>query len=428
MSNFWHPFADMRVVKDAEIVIRSGDGAWIEDVAGRRYLDATAALWYCNVGHGRRSIAAAVASQLERLPAYSSFGPYTSERTVELAARLAALAPIPDAVVFLASGGSDAVDSAAKLVRRYWDVMGRPEKRLIVSREHAYHGMHAWGTALVGMPAMREGYAGPIIEEVAHVGAMDTETLGALFATRGHEIAAFFGEPVIGAGGVYPPEPSYWGEVQRLCREHDVLLVADEVITGFGRTGFLWGSERYGISPDIVVFAKGVTSGYVPLGGLLVGQRVAEPFWSEGGPAGAVFRHGYTYSGHAGACAAALANLAIIEEEGLVERVRSLEPVLDRELRRLEGAPLVGEVRTVGLTGAVALRPDVIAGDPGVVERVVAASLRHGVATRVLRGHALHVSPPFVITEEEIRFLVDGFGAALEDVARGAGAGAGPSR
>ena len=422
MTSFWHGFSDMRAVRDAEVVIRRGEGVWIEDVAGRRYLDATAALWYCNAGYGRREIASAVAEQLERLPAYSSFGPYTSEPTVKLADRLAALSPIPDAVVFLGSGGSDAIDTAAKLARRYWDVMGRPEKRIIVSREHSYHGMHGWGTSLIGMPSMKAGYGGEFIDEVVHVGPMDTESLGALFSERGGEIAAFFGEPVIGAGGVLAPHPAYWGEVQRLCREHDVLLVADEVITGFGRAGTMWGSQRYEIAPDLIAFAKGVTSGYVPLGGVLVGRRVAEPFW-EGSVAGAVFRHGYTYSGHAGACAAAMANLDIIEREGLVERVAALEPVLADALGSLADAPLVGEVRTTGLMGAVALRSDLLASDAGLPERVVAAALGQGIATRVLRGHAIHVSPAFVISESEIGQLVDGLRAALNDVAAvGAGA------
>ena len=415
-TRFWHGFADMHAVKDAEIVFRSGEGVWLESVDGRRFLDATAALWYCAVGFGRPEIADAVAEQLKRLPAYSSFGAYTTEPTIALAERLAALAPIDDAVVFFGSGGSDAVDTAAKLARRYWDVLGRPEKRVIVSREHGYHGMHAWGTALAGIPGNKAGYGGEIIEEVVNVGANDTESLGALFESRGAEIAAFIGEPVIGAGGVYPPEPSYWAEVQRLCREHDVLLIADEVITGFGRTGVLWGSERYSIEPDMILFAKGVTSGYFPLGGVIVGRRVQEPFWDGPAP-GPAFMHGYTYSGHAAACAAAEANLDILERDGLVARVAALEPVLDAAVRRLASLPLVGEIRTVGLTAAVAIAPDRLAADPGIPARVVAAALRHGIATRVLRGHALHISPAFVITEGEIDTLVDGLGAALEDVA-----------
>jgi putrescine---pyruvate transaminase len=416
MSRFWHGFADMHSVADAEVVIRSADGVWLEDIAGNRYLDATAALWYCNVGYGRREIADAVAEQLDRLPAYSSFGAYTSEPTIALAERLATLAPFPKAVVFLGSGGSDAVDTAAKLARRYWDVIGKPEKRVIVSREFGYHGMHGWGTSLVGIAPMKAGYGGNFIDEVVNVGAMDVESLGALFAQRSGEIAAFIGEPVIGAGGVYPPEDHYWPEVSRLCREHEILLIADEVITGFGRTGHMWATTRYGIEPDMITFAKGVSSGYVPLGGVLVGERVRAPFWDDDVP-GAVFRHGYTYSGHAGAAAAAMANLDIIEREGLVARVALLEPVLDRAVRRLASAPGVGEIRTVGLTAAVAFRGDLLAADPGLPERAVVAALRHGVATRVLRGHALQISPPFVITETEIDTMVDGLGAALEDVA-----------
>jgi adenosylmethionine-8-amino-7-oxononanoate aminotransferase len=413
-TRFWHGFADMHAVQDHELVIRKGDGVWIEDVDGRRYLDATAALWYCNVGYGRGEIADAVAAQIRRIPAYSGFGPYATEPTVQLAERLAASAPI-DAVVFFGSGGSDAVDTAAKLVRRYWDVGGRPEKRVIVSREHGYHGMHAYGTALAGIPGNKAGYAGDLIEEVVVVGADDTESLGALFERRGNEIAGFIGEPLIGAGGVYPPHAGYWAEVQRLCREHDVLLVADEVITGFGRLGSLWGSSHYGIEPDLMTFAKGVTSGYVPLGGVLVGPRVRAPFWDDARP-DAVFRHGYTYSGHATACAAGLANLDIIEREGLVERVASLAPAFESTLRSLADAPLVGEVRTAGLTAAVALSPDVLAAQPGAPERVVAAAQRHGVATRVLRGHALQVSPAFVITEAELGQLVERLRAAFEEV------------
>ncbi|HEX6868853.1 MAG TPA: aminotransferase class III-fold pyridoxal phosphate-dependent enzyme, partial [Candidatus Limnocylindrales bacterium] len=398
------------------LVFRSGDGVWIESTDGRRFLDATAALWYCAVGYGRDAIADAVADQLRRLPAYSSFGAYTSEPTVELARRLSRLAPIDDAVVFFGSGGSDAVDTAAKLARRYWDVLGRPEKRIIVSREHGYHGMHAWGTSLAGIPGNKAGYGGAFIDEVVHVGVHDTESLGALFERQGHEIAAFIGEPVVGAGGVYPPEPSYWGEIARLCREHDVLLIADEVITGFGRTGAMWGSQRYGIEPDLITFAKAVTSGYQPLGGVLVGRRVAGPFW-DGSDPGPMFVHGYTYSGHAAACAAAQVNLDILEGEGLVARVAAMESDFEAAIRRLEGAPLVGEVRTVGFTAAVAIAPDRLAADAGIPARVVGAALRHGVASRVLRGHAIHISPALTITPEEVDVLVDGLGAALEDVA-----------
>lgn len=406
----------MHLVKDAEVVFRSAEGVWLQTTDGRRFLDTTAALWYCAAGYGRREIADAVAGQLTRIPAYSSFGAYTTEPTLQLAERLASLAPIDDAVVFFGSGGSDAVDTAAKLARRFWDVQGRPDKRIIVSREHGYHGMHAWGTSLAGIPGNKAGYGGEIIDEVVTVGLHDTETLGALFERRGHEIAAFIGEPVVGAGGVYPPEPSYWPEIQRLCREHDVLLIADEVITGFGRTGAMWGSLRYGIEPDMVLFAKAVTSGYQPLGGVLVGPRVSEPFWSGSAP-GPMFVHGYTYSGHAAACAGAMANLDIIEGEGLVGRVASMEADFEGRVRRLADAPLVGEIRTVGFTAAVPIAPERLTADASLPAKVVAAALRHGIATRVLRGHAIHISPALTITMDEVDTMVHGLRAAFEEVA-----------
>jgi putrescine aminotransferase len=421
-TSFWHGFADMHVIKDNELVITSGDGAVITDTNGKDYIDATAALWFCNAGYGRKEIADAVAEQLTRMNGYSSFGAYTTDATLRIADRLAALSPIPNTAVYLASGGSDAIDTAGKLARRYWDVMGKPGKTLLVSREHAYHGMHAMGTSLVGMPAMRNGYGGePFINDIVQVPAFDLQAVERLFEQRRDEIAAFFGEPVIGAGGVYPPPDGYWQSISELCKRYDILLIADEVITGFGRTGYMWGTQRYGIEPDMITFAKGVTSGYMPLGGVLVGERVRSPFWDEPIP-GAVFRHGYTYTGHSGAAAGALANLDIIEREGLVQRVAKLEPVLDKSVRRLERAPLVGEIRTVGLTAAVALKPEVLAGDATTIDKVVAACLRHGVATRVLRAHAVHISPPFVITEEQIDSMVDGIGNALEDVAAAAGA------
>ncbi|MBI2764059.1 MAG: aspartate aminotransferase family protein [Chloroflexi bacterium] len=409
----------MHVVANNEIVFTSGDGILLTDTTGRQVLDATAALWYCNVGYGRREIANAVADQLTRLAAYSSFGAYTTDRSVELAERLAGLSPLgPETVVFLGSGGSDAIDTAAKLARRYWDVIGRPEKRVIVSREHAYHGMHAWGTSLVGIPGMKAGYGGPFIDEVAMVGAMDLDGLAALFEARAGEIAAFIGEPVIGAGGVIPPTDAYWPAVTALCHRYDVLLIADEVITGFGRTGELWASTRYRIEPDMITFAKGVSSGYVPLGGVLVGERVRRPFWDDPVP-GAVLRHGYTYSGHAGAAAAALANLDIIESEGLVARVKAMEPFVASAFGRLAGQPLVGDIRTVGLTAAVAVDAEALAVDPALPERLVAAAYQHGVATRVLRGHALQFSPAFVITETQIDTIVSAFAASFDELAAG---------
>ena len=410
-TSFWHPFANMAKVAGEELVIVRGEGCELVDKGGRRYLDATAALWYCNVGYGRAEIASAIERQLRELPAYSTFGAYANEPALALAERIAALAPVSDGKVFFTSGGSDAVDTAAKLARRYWHAVGRPEKLTVIGRRHAYHGMHAWGTSLGGIPANVEGL-GTLIADVVHVDPSSVDELAAAIERLGAEnVAAFIGEPVVGAGGVLPPPEGYWKAVADLCREHDVLLIADEVITGFGRLGRWFGCERYGFTPDLLVFAKGVTSGYMPLGGVIAGPRVQEPFWSGDGT---WFRHGYTYSGHAAACAAGLANLDILERERLVERVAELEPVLAEQVHSLRDHPLVGDTRAVGLTAAVELKPEALEREPALLDRVVALAQQHGVLTRSLRACALHVSPPFVITPQQLEAIVDGFRGALD--------------
>jgi putrescine aminotransferase len=408
---FWHPFANMAQVVAEELVIVRGEGCEVVDNQGRRYVDATAALWYCNVGYGRTEIASAAERQLRELHAYSTFGAYANEPALTLAERVAELAPLEDGKVFFTSGGSDAVDTAAKLARRYWHAVGRPEKQTVIGRKHAYHGMHAWGTSLGGIPANTEGL-GTLVPDVVHVDATSVDDLAAAIDRLGAErVAAFIGEPVVGAGGVLPPPEGYWPRVAELCRDHDVLLIADEVITGFGRLGTWFGCERYGVVPDLLVFAKGITSGYMPLGGVVAGPRVQEPFWSGDGT---WFRHGYTYSGHAAACAAGLANLDIIERERLVGRVVELEPVLAERVRSLRDHQLVAETRAVGLTAAVELDADALERDPGLLDRTVALAREHGVLTRSLRGCALHVSPPFLITPEQIEAIVDGFRGALD--------------
>ncbi len=411
---FWHPFANMAAVDGAEIVLVEGDGCEVVDRDGRRYLDATASLWYCNVGYGREEIARAVERQLRTLPAYSTFGVYANEPVLELAERVAALAPVEGGKVFVTSGGSDAVDTAAKLALRYWHAVGRPEKRVIIGRRYAYHGMHAYGTSLGGIPANAEGL-GELVLDAAHVRDDSVDALAEEIERLGpHRVAAFIGEPVIGAGGVIPPPEGYWQGVEELCRRHDVLLIADEVITGFGRLGRWFGFERYGFRPDMTVFAKGVTSGYLPLGGVVVAPRVQEPFWQGDGT---WFRHGYTYSGHPAACAAGLANLDVLEREGLVARVAELEPVLADRVAALAGHPLVGEVRAVGLLAAVELAPDALERDPGLAERVVALARERGVLTRSLRACALQISPPFTITVDQLDTILDGIAAALDSAA-----------
>jgi len=419
---FWHPFANMAQVAGEELVIVRGHGCEVVDREGRTYLDATAALWYCNVGYGRAEIASAVERQLRELSSYSTFGAYANEPALTLAERIARLSPLEDGKVFFTSGGSDAVDTAAKLARRYWYAAGRPEKLTLIGRRHAYHGMHAWGTSLGGIPANLEGL-GTLVADVVHVDANSVEELAAAIERLGPErVAAFIGEPVVGAGGVIPPPDGYWTAVAELCREHDVLLIADEVITGFGRLGRWFGCERYGFTPDLLVFAKGVTSGYMPLGGVVVGPRVQQPFWSG---EGTWFRHGYTYSGHAAVCAAALANLDILERERLVERVAELEPLLAEKVHSLGDHPLVGETRAIGLTAAVELEAEALEREPGLVDRVVTLAREHGLLTRSLRGCALQISPPFIIEPRQIDALVDGLHRAL-DAAQGEEVGSRP--
>ncbi|MBI1350057.1 MAG: aminotransferase class III-fold pyridoxal phosphate-dependent enzyme [Actinomycetales bacterium] len=411
-SAFWHPFADMSVVAGHDLVIASGSGARVTDEEGREYLDATAALWYCNVGHGRAEIGDAVRRQMGEIAAYSNFGDLATRPTLELADRLAAMAPMPDAKVFFTSGGSDAVDTAVKLVRRYWDLVGQPERTVIITRERSYHGMHMAGTALAGIPANRAGY-GPLDSGVVNVPWDDPAALAEAIDRIGADrVAAFFCEPVIGAGGVYPPPAGYLDAVREVCRERGVLFVADEVITGYGRTGRMFASE--GLEPDLVLTAKGLTSGYLPMGAVLVAGSVARPFWES---PGALWRHGYTYSGHASAAAAAMANLDIIEREGLVAQVRALELSLTAALVPLRQHTWVSETRSgVGLLGAVTLEPAVLSADATAMPRLIAALRDRGVLTRALADGSVQVSPPFVITRDELQALGAAIDGALTDV------------
>ena len=418
-QRLWHPFADMAGVPGRELVLVRGEGAWLEDEHGRRYLDATASLWYCNVGYGRAALADAAAAQMRELAAYSTFGAYANRPALELADRLASIAPIEDATVFFTTGGSDAVDTAGKIARRYWWLRGEPQRTLLVARAEAYHGMNAYGTSLAGIRPNAEGW-GPLVTDVLHVPHDDAAELERVLAENGDRVAAFIGEPVIGAGGVIPPPDGYWEHVQRACAAHGTLLIADEVVTGYGRTGPWFACERFGIEPDLVTTAKGLTSGYLPLGAVLCGRRVRDVLWARtAGP----FRHGYTYSGHAAGCAVALANLDIIEREGLRDRVRALEPVLADALASLDTAPLVEETRSVGLLGAVQLSAEARAEDPTLADRLVSALQDGGVLVRSLVGHSLQISPPFVITEQELNMLAERIGRALERVAAGRGAG-----
>jgi adenosylmethionine-8-amino-7-oxononanoate aminotransferase len=319
-------------------------------------------------------------------------------------------------VFFTPGGGSDAVDTAAKLARSYWRALGQDDKQITVARSHAYHGMNAYGTSLGGIPANTDPFV-PLVTLVEHVPWDDAPALEKVIETVGaRRVAAFFCEPVVGAGGVYPPPEGYLASVREICRRHDVLFIADEVITGFGRTGAWLASGRFALDPDMITTAKGLSSGYAPIGAVIASARVAEPFWRPG--SAEVFRHGYTYSAHPTACAVASANLDLIEREQLVGRVARLEPVLARALAPLAGHDLVGEVRAgTGLLAAVEIAEAARTTDPGIGPRLVAEIRERGVITRLLRGVALQVSPPFVVTEAEIARIAEVFAAALDAVA-----------
>src|SRR5215467_821808 len=410
----WNGFANMASLAGHAVTITRGEGAWVFDAGGRPYLDALASLWYCNVGHGREELADAAADQMRQLAAYQVFEPFTNPPAEQLARRIADLAPVPGAKVFFTpGGGSDAVDTAAKLSRAYWRATGRPGKQIGIARSHAYHGMNAYGTSLGGIPANTDAFL-PLVSLVEHVAWDDPAALDKAIDQLGADrVAAFFCEPVIGAGGVYPPPEGYLASVREICRLHDVLFIADEVITGFGRTGAWLASERFALDPDMITTAKGLSSGYAPIGAVIVSARVAEPFWRPGSQE--MFRHGYTYSAHPASCAVALANLDLIEREKLVARVAELEPVLAATLAPLAGHELVGEVRAgTGLLAAVEIAEEARAADPGIGTRLVAAIRDRGVITRLLRGVALQVSPPFVITEDELGQIADVFASACD--------------
>ena len=415
MTSFWHPFADMAALEAAgPLTIVRGEGSHIWDTEGNRYLDATAGLWFVNVGHGRRELADAAAAQMSRLAAYHTFGDITNEPTEALTARVAALAPIEEPKVFLTSGGSDSIDTATKIVRRYWSVRGEPQRTVLIRRERAYHGMHTGGTSLAGIPANAEGYGG-LLADVAEAAWDDADALQETIQRIGSgRVAAFFCEPVIGAGGVYPPPPGYLDKARTVCRDAGVLFVADEVITGFGRCGDWFASGRFGLEPDLITCAKGITSGYIPLGAVIVAPTVWEPFWT---PGTGMFRHGYTYSGHATASAVAMANLDIIERERLLERAVQLEASLAAALAPLADHPVVSEVRSgTGVLAAVQIDPERLAADPSLMRRLVPTGRRHGIMSRVLATGALQISPPLVLTDTEVDELASGLRAALDDL------------
>ncbi|MCW2586886.1 MAG: Acetylornithine transaminase [Frankiales bacterium] len=394
MGALLHPFARPAATDFVRMV--RGSGAVVWDDQGKRYVDGLASLWYCNVGHARAEIAEAVAQQMQVLETYHCFERFSNAPAEELAERLAALAPVPGSRVFLTSGGSEAVDTALKLSRSAHAQAGQPERTLVVSRTPSYHGVTYGAMTLTGLPLNRKDF-GPGIGDVVQVDKDDLDAVRQVFETNPGRVAAVFAEPVVGAGGVWPPAPGYLQGLRELCDAHGAHLVLDEVICGFGRLGTLFAGTHFGVAADITTFAKGVTSGYVPLGGALVAPSVHGPLSAD---PGFVLRHGYTYSGHGAAAVAALACLDITEREGLVDRATAIGRRLEPQLRALLDDGLVTDVRGVGALWAVSV-PDPVA----VRDRM----LDDGVIVRPIAPATLAICPPLVIGDDDL----DAIAAAL---------------
>ena len=394
-SAFLHPFA--KPTKETFTRIVRGEGALLWDSDGNEIIDGMASLWHCAVGHGRAEIADAVAAQMRVLETYSCFDPFTTDPAEALAEELKAIAPMDDARVFLCCSGSEAVDTAMKLARISHVLAGQPQRKLIISRVRGYHGTAYGGTSAQGIAPNREHY-GPWVGDVVQVPADDVETLAALMAEHSDTLAAVLTEPVQGAGGIFPPADGYLESLRRLCDQHGAFLIFDEVITGYGRLGHWFAAHRFGVRPDFVTFAKAVTSGYQPLGGVFVGPAPRAAL--EGDP-DYFLRHGFTYSGHASACAAASANLAIIRREGLLERALHVGNRLRDGLQALASDGLIDHIRGDGAMWAAGLRPD----QNAVTMRD--EMLRRGVITRAIVTDALTFCPPLVITDDQVDRIVD---------------------
>ncbi len=429
-----HPFTDTKALNEMGVrIITRADGVYIHDSNGKSYLDGMAGLWCMNVGYGRREIVDAVAAQMLELPFYNTFFNTTHPPAVRLAAKLAEVLPGTLNHAFFSSGGSDANDTNIRLVRHYWHSMGKPTKKVIIARKNAYHGSTVGAASLGGMTYMHEQGDLPI-PNITHInqpfwfregGDMTPEDFGLARAREleteilrlgADNVAAFIGEPVQGAGGVIIPPATYWPEIERICRKYDILLIADEVITGFGRTGNWFGHTTFGFSPDIVTLAKGMSSGYLPIGAVVVNDRVAEGLIEKGGD----FNHGYTYSAHPAAAVAALENLRILQDERIVERAaQETGPYLQERWRKLGDHPIVGEARIVGMMGALELTPDKKARTrfkaPIYTYSLAcrAASIEAGLFMRAVNDSMI-ISPPLVISKAEIDTLIDRATIALD--------------
>ena len=423
-AHYLHPFTDHKVlVEKGARVITHADGIYIWDSKGEKVLDAMSGLWCVNVGYGRKELVAAAAKQMTELPYYNSFFQTTNVPAVTLAEKIIKLAGDNYSHVFFSSSGSESNDTNVRMVRHYWATLGQPERTVIISRNNAYHGSTLVGSSLGGMSGMHaQGGIVPGIEHIEqpyHYGiapnqdrdAFGIEAAGWLetkiLEIGADKVAAFIGEPVQGAGGVIIPPKTYWPEIQRICDKYNILLICDEVICGFGRLGKWFGSQLLGCKPDLMTFAKGVTSGYIPLGGVVVGKRVAKVLIEMGGE----FNHGYTYSGHPTACAVALANIEIMEREGLVDKVlNETGPYLAQKYLELAKHPLVGGAETLGLVAGFVLMKDKekhvqFDEDLGVGMICRGYCFANGLIMRAV-GDRMIIAPPLVITKAEIDEMV----------------------
>ncbi|HEX6547805.1 MAG TPA: aspartate aminotransferase family protein [Candidatus Dormibacteraeota bacterium] len=433
---FLHPMGDLGAPPGTlpQVIFTSGRGAEVTDLRGRTYIDAMASLWNVNVGHGRAELADAASEQMRSLAYTSAYNGFGSPPAIELAAKLAELAPGDLEVTFFASGGAEANDTAYKLARLYWYVQGQPGRNTIVSRVRDYHGLTLGAMAATGIDLFKTQFQ-PVTPGFLHAPSPDPyryeaangESAGVHYARAVEQVildagpetvAAVVVEPVQGAGGVIVPPPDYFPQLRQVCDRHGVLLIADEVITGFGRTGRWFAQEHWGIQADLMIFAKGVTSGYLPLSGVVLSRHIHDVLRAIKG----TLPHGFTYSGHATACAVGLRNLQVIEEEGLVERAAQLGERLLGGLRRLERHRIVGNVRGLGLMAGIELVCDSstkerFGPEMRVAPRVAAKALEQGVIVRSLPLDVVGVCPPFVISEEQLDHVVEVLDRAVEEVA-----------
>jgi putrescine aminotransferase len=437
-AHYLHPFTDHLALaeKGARVMVR-GDGIWLWDSEGNRILDGMSGLWCVNIGYGRTSMADAVFKQMQTLPFYNSFFNTTNVPAVQLAALLVEISPPQFNHVFFTGSGSEANDTIVRMVRRYWELKGQPERHVIISRKNAYHGSTIAGASLGGMAGMH-AQGGPMVPGIVHIDqpswvehghGMSQDEFGLVAAGWLEErikelgpdkVGAFIGEPVQGAGGVIIPPNTYWPEIQRICDKYGILLIADEVICGFGRLGKWFGSELMGITPDLIAFAKGVTSGYIPLGGVLVGDRVADVLTGKGRD----FNHGFTYSGHPVACAAALENIRIMLDEGLVQRVaEDTGPYLKKQFATLGEHPLVGYTDSCGFVAGLNLVRtksaavhdcEVFDGDEGVGMICRGHMFGAGIIMRAV-GDRMIIAPPLVMTHAEIDDMIGRIRLALDN-------------